>query len=76
MKGEDEVWRPRAIVVWREAHGEVPPGMIVHHENRDTMDDRIENLALISRADHLKEHRPEFEERRALAAAAGRWGSR
>jgi hypothetical protein len=74
---EPNVWRERARVVWEEHCGPIPRGMIVHHESRDTLDDSIENLRLISRADHLLEHRPEFEEKRARLAAQGiraHWG--
>lgn len=57
---EPNVWRPRAVVVWEAAHGPMPAGFIVHHENRDMLDDRLENLTAISRAAHLAEHRSEF----------------
>lgn len=67
---EPNVWRPRAVVAWEAAHGPVPRGMIVHHENRDTLDDRVENLRLVSRAEHLVEHRPEFEPRRRASVSA------
>lgn len=70
----DGVWRPRAVVVWEEHHGPVPDGCIVHHENRDTLDDSIENLSMVTRGAHLAEHRPEFEEKRATAATIARWG--
>jgi hypothetical protein len=71
---EPNRWRLRAVCVWEAANGSVPHGFVVHHENRDTLDDRPENLSLVSRAEHLAEHRPEFESRRALAAAAARRG--
>lgn len=71
---EPNVWIERARVVWEAAHGPVPSGMVLHHVSRDKLDDRLENLELITRGEHLREHRPEFEERRARAAAAARWG--
>ena len=70
---EPNVWRPRAVVVWEAAHGPVPNGMVVHHKNRNTLDDSLTNLELESRSAHLVEHRPEFEEKRAAAASAARW---
>lgn len=70
---EPNVWRPRAVVVWEAAHGPVDPGFVVHHEDRDTLNDDPANLTLESRAAHLLEHRPEFEAKRAAAAAAARW---
>lgn len=73
---EPNVWRPRAVVAWEQNHGPVPVGRIVHHKDRDTTNDHPTNLELVSRAEHLMEHRQEFEQRRALAATAARWGAR
>jgi hypothetical protein len=67
---EPNVWKPRAVVVWEQANGPIPRGMIVHHDDRDTLNDDIANLSLESRADHLREHRPEFEEKRRHALAS------
>lgn len=39
-------------------------GEIVHHANRNVRDNRPENLEVMSRAEHLKEHHPEMMERR------------
>lgn len=38
--------------VWREHHGEVFIGDIVHHINGDRLDDTITNLIAVPRADH------------------------
>jgi hypothetical protein len=57
---EPNVWRPRAQIVWERERGAIPAGMIVHHGNRDTTDDSPENLTLVSRAEHLDEHRAEI----------------
>lgn len=47
-------------VVYCEAHGltEIPSGYVVHHINGDPRDNRIENLQLMTRAEHAKHHRP------------------
>lgn len=68
------VWRLRAVVVWEAAHGPLPRGRLVHHRDRDTLNDALENLEATTRADHLLEHRPEFEEKRVAAATKARWG--
>lgn len=56
-------WRERALVVWESKHGPIPRGLILHHQNRDSLDDELGNLALLSRAQHLDEHRHEFRKR-------------
>lgn len=61
-------WQLRTVVNWENANGKVPTGMIVHHRNRNTLDDKLSNLKLLSRADHLSEHRHEFEEKRSTRA--------
>jgi len=73
---EPDVWRHRAIVVWEQAHGALLEGQIVHHKNRNTLDDALENIEAVDRAGHLAEHRHEFEAKRARATAEARWGSR
>lgn len=62
-------WKLRAVVVWERWRGLVSHGMIVHHKDRDTLNDKISNLLLVIRAEHLKIHRPEFEEKRSKAAS-------
>ncbi len=53
-------WELRAKIVWIAIHGPIPSGMVVHHEDRDTLNDIPANLELMTRADHLKEHREEI----------------
>jgi hypothetical protein len=35
-------------------HGSIPPGMVIDHINRNTLDNRIENLRLVSHAQNLQ----------------------
>lgn len=67
---EPNVWRMRSVLTWEATHGPAPRGFLVHHRDRDTLNDRIENLCLLDRSQHLMEHRQEFEDRRKSAAAA------
>lgn len=69
---DPNVWRPRAVVEWEKAHGPLKRGQVVHHKNRDTLDDSLGNLEAIDRAKHLHEHRPEFEGKRKTNAARAR----
>lgn len=41
---------------------------VVHHRNGDFTDDRIENLEVLSRAEHIDHHRPELHAARGIAA--------
>lgn len=48
----------RAHVVWWLATGQVPPRELrLHHKNHDKLDDRLENLELLTESQHMSEHR-------------------
>lgn len=53
---EPNVWRLRAHVVWEENYGKIPNGTIIHHIDRNRLNDDPTNLAAVSRAWHIKEH--------------------
>lgn len=42
------------------------PDDIVHHKNEQKRDNRPENLELMTRSDHINEHRPAMQEGRRL----------
>lgn len=42
--------------VWFEHNGEIPKGFVIHHKNGNKLDNRIENLEMCSRSEHMKEH--------------------
>lgn len=54
--GEPNIWRARALVVWERDNGPLPPGSVVHHRDRNSLNDVSENLVVMTRADHVKEH--------------------
>jgi hypothetical protein len=57
-------WQLRAVAVWEAENGPLPPGKIVHHVDRDTLNDAIGNLVALTRGEHLATHRAEFRPRR------------
>lgn len=72
VKCNDGKWRYRSRLVWEAANGPIPPGGIIHHVNERPLDDRLENLQLVTRAEHARIHStPEIaRERQALGVAA------
>lgn len=66
---EPNKWALHCRYVWEQAYGPIPQGLLIHHMDRNTLNDSLSNLALVSRAWHLKEHRPEFEGKRKRGIA-------
>lgn len=66
--GQPQDWRLRAAVVWEAANGRIAEGWVVHHRDGDALNDALENLEAVSRADHLRRHRADIERRSNRAA--------
>lgn len=65
---DPNVWEPRAVVVWRDAGRTVPTGSVIHHVNDNSLDDRLENLTVLTRSEHAKHHKLAMIEARHHAA--------
>lgn len=46
-------WIPLHVHIWQKKHGKIPKGMIVIFKDGDTMNCKIDNLEMISRAEHM-----------------------
>jgi hypothetical protein len=42
--------------VWMQANGPIPKGMVIHHKNEDTHDNRLENLEMMTLKEHTSLH--------------------
>ena len=43
-------------LVWEASHGPIPAGMVIHHIDGDNQDNRIENLQMVTPAEHRHIH--------------------
>lgn len=64
---EPNRWRLRAHVVWETTHGPLPRGMSVHHLDENKLNDDPANLKLLTKAEHLSEHRSGFDNASRIA---------
>jgi len=72
VKCEDGKWRYRSRLVWEKANGAIPLGLVIHHVNENPLDDRLENLQMLTVSEHRTAHNtPEkMRARQALTVAA------
>ena len=60
---DDECGKYRHVfehrLIWERANGAVPAGHVIHHENEDKQDNRLGNLHLMRRSDHISLHASE-----------------
>lgn len=68
VKMGERRWVLRAVQIYESIHGPVPRGCLVHHEDRNTMNDDISNLRLLTRSAHINEHRQELLAAKAVSA--------
>lgn len=47
--GDPGIWKSVARIVWEAANGPIPKGHVVRYLNGDSMDDRLENLQVVTR---------------------------
>lgn len=49
-------WRLRAVVSFEAVNGPILTGLVIHHVDRDALNDDPSNLKALTRAQHLVEH--------------------
>lgn len=47
---------PEHIKIWEDSFGPIPEGYVIHHKNNNPSDNRLENLELLSRGEHMALH--------------------
>lgn len=52
----DGTMRREHLVIWEKAHGPIPPGYVIHHKNGNGLDNRLENLVMMTNSEHLELH--------------------
>jgi hypothetical protein len=58
VKRQDGNWDYHARVIWEQANGTILRGILIHHRNENPFDDSLENLQAMTRADHVRVHKP------------------
>ena len=61
---EPNVWRLRAVVAWEATNGPLPKGFVIHHRDRNTLNDAVDNLECLTKAEHAIDHQRELREAR------------
>lgn len=58
---EPNKWIEYAKFVWIQHNGNIPKGFLIHHIDKNTLNDNIENLALVTRKAHINIHRQDLK---------------
>jgi hypothetical protein len=73
----DQTKIPAHHYVWSKHYGDIPKGYHIHHRNGKRIDNRIENLSLMSSDDHIAYHKggrlPETEALFYFLSSKGMW---
>jgi hypothetical protein len=73
---EPNTWERRARVIWEKVNAAIPRGMLIHHIDGNPLNDKLANLRLVSRHEHLIIHSDDYATKRLAGlrkAAKFRW---
>lgn len=48
-------------LVWEKHNGSIPEGYVIHHKDGNGLNNSIENLEMMTRAEHVRHHDPGFQ---------------
>ena len=51
-----EGWKKYHHYIWEQKYGRIFEGFVIHHKNFDRLNNRIENLQMMSKYEHSKLH--------------------
>lgn len=54
-------WKIYSQWLWEKKRGKIPTGLIVHHKDGNSMNDRISNYKLVTKSQHIECHRKDFK---------------
>ncbi len=57
---EPNIWIEYSKFVWIKNNGKIPKGYLIHHIDKDTLNDDINNLSMITRKAHINIHRKDL----------------
>ena len=57
---EPNVWKAYSVFLWEKEKGTVPYGYVIHHINKNALDDRLDNFDVLTRSEHLLIHREDY----------------
>ncbi len=63
---EHNIWIEYATFVWIQNGNKIPKGYLIHHKDDDTLNDNIENLAIVDRVEHMNIHRDKLHKARGI----------
>jgi hypothetical protein len=73
---EPNKWVLVGVYVWEKSHGKIPKGMVLHFKDRNPLNTNLKNLELMTRAEHIEEHRKEQDKKKFSQSMKKNWANR